>query len=794
MEQTRASIVICAWNEWARTRECLDTLRRTLSPRDEVVVVDNGSTDDTARGLRSYGWVRVVTNDENRGFAAGCNQGAAAATGDVLVFLNNDTILTSRWLDPLVDAVSDPAIAAAGPRSNFVSGPQLVADPGYVGGDRRGLRDFARRWSEDHRGERTAVERLVGFCLAVRRDAFEEVGGFDEGYGLGGFEDDDLCLRLRQAGYGLVIVHDSFVHHVGHATFDANGVDWYALQQENGRRFAAAHRAPAPAATPLLSACMIVKDEEAMLPDCLAALHGLADEVVVYDTGSTDGTVEVARAAGARVVEGYWDDDFGRARNAALAECRGEWVLHVDADEVVVGDAGEVRAELAAAGKVDVLKVVIDNIRDDGSVGVRHAADRLFRRARAQWQGRLHEQVVPRPGQAPLVRAQTERLTIRHDGYRAEVFTAKDKAERNIRLATAELEERADGERAALLLNLARSLTTAGRFDEALARCAEARTEPHTSVLTRVSTIHHAVELLFALGRPAEALEWIDELRTLEPSSSLADFLAGTAKVLLGQPAPELLALDDDEIWNRTNAVAVSADTVRHRRALAQVAAQRYDEAAPTLLDLVRTHPQLALWAPLARSAHAAGVPAADVAEAVPDDGLRNVLAQLLLVESDAVDGIAEALWQRFEADARMVAFAVHHGRRCHTARALEWAARVRAVGLVDHCPLAARAGDPTVDPDERVRAAAVAHTAFGDARAPELLRAVAPGVPDAALAPAMVELDELAPDLLGPFVAAVAGIPARREALAAALDGVGAAEQAAVVRELSRQPFMSAR
>jgi GT2 family glycosyltransferase len=86
------SIVIPAWNEWELTRACLESLRPTMGLRDEVIVVDNGSEDGTAKGLTRFPWAKVVTHEENKGFAAGCNAGAAVATGDVIVFLNNDTL------------------------------------------------------------------------------------------------------------------------------------------------------------------------------------------------------------------------------------------------------------------------------------------------------------------------------------------------------------------------------------------------------------------------------------------------------------------------------------------------------------------------------------------------------------------------------------------------------------------------------------------------------------------------------------------------------------------------------
>lgn len=86
-------------------------------------------------------------------------------------------------------------------------------------------------------GRYTVIDRLVGFCLAVDRTLLSDLGGFEEGFGLGGYEDDDLCRRIAEKGRALVIVHQSFVHHDGHASFDANNLDWHALQEANRPRF-----------------------------------------------------------------------------------------------------------------------------------------------------------------------------------------------------------------------------------------------------------------------------------------------------------------------------------------------------------------------------------------------------------------------------------------------------------------------------------------------------------------------------------------------------------------------------
>src|SRR5438874_13342326 len=142
----------------------------------------------------------------------------------------------------------------------------------------------------------------------------------------------------------------------------------------------------------LVAACLIVRDEADRLPACLAALRGLADEIVVHDTGSNDDTVATARRLGAIVIEGEWRDDFAVARNVALDHCSAEWILHLDADEVIGGDLATLRRQLdAAPPEVDGYIVAIDNLLDDGT-GSSYAshACRLFRRSRGQWEGALH--------------------------------------------------------------------------------------------------------------------------------------------------------------------------------------------------------------------------------------------------------------------------------------------------------------------------------------------------------------------------------------------------------------------
>ena len=93
---------------------------------------------------------------------------------------------------------------------------------------------------------------------------------------------------------------------------------------------------------PSLSVIMIVKDEAGCLPQCLESVRGIADELVIADTGSTDDTVAIARRFGAKVFHIPWEDDFASARNRTIAAASGDWLLHMDADELLDPEVPEI--------------------------------------------------------------------------------------------------------------------------------------------------------------------------------------------------------------------------------------------------------------------------------------------------------------------------------------------------------------------------------------------------------------------------------------------------------------------
>ncbi|MBD1372246.1 glycosyltransferase [Hazenella sp. IB182357] len=216
----KTSIIILTLNRLDLTKQCLNSIFTHTKPDQiELIIVDNGSTDGTIEYLKQIQSVKLIQNQENVGFAKGCNQGASYAHGDYILFLNNDTIVSDGWLDAMLALLAqDEQIGMVGPVSNYVSGRQQIP----VSYDKiENISDFAEQHCKSHRGHSKQVMRLVGFCLLVRNYIFNEIGGFDERFRLGSFEDDDLCLRVSQLGYQLHIAIDSFVHHHGHATFNS---------------------------------------------------------------------------------------------------------------------------------------------------------------------------------------------------------------------------------------------------------------------------------------------------------------------------------------------------------------------------------------------------------------------------------------------------------------------------------------------------------------------------------------------------------------------------------------------
>lgn len=217
----RASIIIVTYNNLSLTRLCLESLfRNTGYPNYEVIVVDNDSSDDTQSYLvklsERYENLKIILNETNLGFAKANNQGIRQSSGDYIVLLNNDTIVPGGWLTRLLKHLDDPKVGIAGPVTNFVGNEARLQVSYRTWAE---MEEFAQDQTWDNHGRIADIHMLAMFCVAMRRDVFEEVGELDEQFGIGMFEDDDYSIRIKQKGYRVICAADAFVHHFGQAAF-----------------------------------------------------------------------------------------------------------------------------------------------------------------------------------------------------------------------------------------------------------------------------------------------------------------------------------------------------------------------------------------------------------------------------------------------------------------------------------------------------------------------------------------------------------------------------------------------
>ncbi|MGE3175189.1 MAG: tetratricopeptide repeat protein [Planctomycetota bacterium] len=219
------SVVIPCLGGADLTAACLDSLRQQDAPhRLQVILVDNAGCDATAALARRPG-VEVLRQERNLGFAGGCNRGLAHARSPFVLVLNNDTQAAPGLLSRLERALRRcDRIAFAAPISNRVKGPARI-DCGDHGRTDAGRREIERELCDPARDRVQDTDSLSGLCLLGRAATWRQLGGFDERFMPGNFEDDDLSLRARLFGHRLVIAGDAFLHHEAHRAFAALGID-----------------------------------------------------------------------------------------------------------------------------------------------------------------------------------------------------------------------------------------------------------------------------------------------------------------------------------------------------------------------------------------------------------------------------------------------------------------------------------------------------------------------------------------------------------------------------------------
>jgi GT2 family glycosyltransferase/glycosyltransferase involved in cell wall biosynthesis len=299
----RCSIIIPVVNNLELTQACLKSIKENTAPGSyEIIAVDNGSTDGTRDFLQRNEYARVlkpILNETNLGFARASNQGARAAQGDFLVFLNNDTQVTPGWLTELAAAAARSSRTAA-VGAKLLYPDDTVQHAGVVFNSEKKVFHIYKHFHRDHPAvnKERSFQSLTAACLLVKRDVFFEVGLFDERF-INGFEDVDLCLKMGSKGLALLYNPRSVVFHL-----ESKTPGRHAKERENAE---------------LLAARWLPR----ILPD--AEAYYAADGIIVHYIRQANG--ELTAVMFDRNANPFWEE-AARLKAAGEPEAACEQYLH----------------------------------------------------------------------------------------------------------------------------------------------------------------------------------------------------------------------------------------------------------------------------------------------------------------------------------------------------------------------------------------------------------------------------------------------------------------------------------
>ncbi len=228
MTKPAVSIIILNYQRGADTLECLESVFHIDYPNFEVIVVDNGSTDDSLSKIRTrYPRARIIKNQRNLGFAEGNNVGIKASNSPYVLLLNDDVVVEKNILQDLVEAAeSDPKTGVAGPVVSYYSSPERI----WSAGGKVNLFGYASHMGKGKKIESCRspryVDYIIGCAMLIKRKAIDEVGLLDPEY-FYYFEDADFCFRARKAGYLCLSIPSPTCRHKTGAEWINNPVQAY---------------------------------------------------------------------------------------------------------------------------------------------------------------------------------------------------------------------------------------------------------------------------------------------------------------------------------------------------------------------------------------------------------------------------------------------------------------------------------------------------------------------------------------------------------------------------------------
>lgn len=213
------SIVVLAYNHLDYTKKCIENLLKyTNDVEYELITINNGSKDGTEDYFNSLHNTKKISFPENIGVDKAINYGFRAAEGKYTLNLSNDIVVTSRWLSNLIKCIeSDSRIGMVAPVCNASSNNQQVSMQYNTLAE---MHKLAEKYNISNPSLWEERIKLVTYTCLFRTDLQKKLGGFDEDFNPGAFDDDAMSFRIRRAGYKLILAKDTFVHHYGSVTFN----------------------------------------------------------------------------------------------------------------------------------------------------------------------------------------------------------------------------------------------------------------------------------------------------------------------------------------------------------------------------------------------------------------------------------------------------------------------------------------------------------------------------------------------------------------------------------------------
>lgn len=295
-----------------------------------------------------------------------------------------------------------------------------------------------------------------------------------------------------------------------------------------------------------VSLCIIAKNEERFLGQCLESLHGIVDEIIIADTGSTDGTAAIAKTYGAEVSSYCWNDNFADARNYTLRLAQCDWILLLDADEALEAEDRQKLIDYINTTKADGCHFMVINYIGAAAGGSHtlHNAFRLLRNnGRYRFEGAIHEQIRRIDG-AEITPGtfDVQDIRIHHYGYLDDVVKEKKKRERNIPIIQKLLDD--DPDDSFMRFNLGNEYMAEGNYLAALEQYNLAHARIDTTQAYAPHLIYRQAMCLYTLRRMDAALSALSEGLAIYPACTDLEFLRGT---VLAERGRDTLAIDSFE-------------------------------------------------------------------------------------------------------------------------------------------------------------------------------------------------------------------------------------------------------